>query len=84
MSRDERITADTPLKERFEIAREDLEFWQQQYEQWGKVDDLIAAAQKWGILCGLAAAYPELKEELSTIKPRLYPSEYAEAEPVPF
>ena len=72
------------LQERFDSARADLEYWAAQYEQWRGVDDLIAAAQKWGIMCGLAAAAPELQPQLDAIAPRLYPSEYPEAEAVPF
>ena len=72
------------LQERFDSARADLEYWTAQYEQGRGVDDLIAAAQKWGIMCGLAAAAPELQPQLDAIDPRLYPSEYPEAEAVPF
>jgi len=72
------------LQERFDSARADLEYWTAQYEQGRGIDDLIAAAQKWGIMCGLAAAAPELKPQLDAIDPRLYPSEYPEAEAVPF
>ena len=72
------------LQERFDSARADLEYWTAQYEQWRGVDDLIAAAQKWGIMCRLAAAAPELQPQLDAIDPRLYPSEYPEAEAVPF
>ena len=83
MSREERPEGMT-LQERFDSARADLEYWTAQYEQWRGVDDLIAAAQKWGIMCGLAAAAPELQPQLDAIAPRLYPSEYPEAEAVPF
>ena len=72
------------LQERFDSARADLIYWTGQYEKWRGVDSLIAAAQKWGIMCGLAAAAPELQPQLDAIDPRLYPSEYPEAEAVPF
>jgi len=80
----EAIPEGMTLQERFDSARADLEYWTAQYEQWRGVDDLIAAAQKWGIMCGLAAAAPELQPQLDAIDPRLYPSEYPEAEAVPF
>lgn len=72
------------LQERFDSARADLEYWTAQYEQGRGVDDLIAAAQKWGIMCGLAAAAPELQPQLDAIDARLYPSDYPEAEAAPF
>lgn len=83
MSR-EQITEPLTLQDRFDNARADLNYWVSQYEQWRGVDDLIAAAQQWGIMCGLAAADPELKPQLDAIGPRLYPSEYPEPEAVPF
>lgn len=83
MSREE-IAEELTIEQRFNSARADLEYWQGQYEQWHGVDDLIAAAQQWGIMCGLAAAAPELKPQLDAIDARLYPSDYPEAEAVPF
>lgn len=80
----EAIPEGMTLQKRFDSARADLEYWTAQYERWRGVDDLIAAAQKWGIMCGLAAAAPELQPQLDAIDPRLYPSEYPEAEAVPF
>lgn len=83
MSREE-ITEPLTLQDRFANARADLNFWMAQYEQWRGVDNLITAAQQWGIMCGLAAADPELRPQLDAIGPRLYPSEYPEPEAVPF
>lgn len=72
------------VQDRFTEAKGNLEFWMAQYEKWRGVDDLIAAAQNWGIMCGLTAAAPELQPQLDAIEPRLYPSEYPDAEAVPF
>ena len=69
------------LQDRFIEAKGNLDFWMAQFEQWRGVDDLIAAAQQWGIMCGLAAAAPELKPQLDAIDARLYPSDYPEAVP---
>lgn len=70
-----------PIRERFTQARERLLFWQKEYEKGRNVEDLIAAAQQWGIMAGLAAAAQEigsgeLAAELERIEPKLYPRDY--------
>lgn len=76
------------VQDRFAEAKGNYEYWTGQYEKAPhealSMDCLIAAAQQWGIMCGLAAAAPELKPQLDAIDARLYPSDYPEAEAVPF
>jgi hypothetical protein len=78
------------IRERFKAAQESLIFWQNQYERGpgidgaiptGAVDDLITAAQAWGVMAGLAAAAGEigindLPATLDSIEPNLFPRDY--------
>lgn len=73
------------VTDRFKAAQSDLEYWTAQYKQTGSADDLIAAAQKWGIMCGLAAAakqfgFSDLQTDLDKLTPQLYPAEYQTAD----
>ena len=69
------------LKAKFDAAQRELSYFLKQYEDYKDADELIAAAQQWGIMCGLATAAEltgsgELKAALDGITPRLYPSEF--------
>jgi len=73
------------LMQSFRVAQADVEYWTAQYRQTHSADDLIAAAQKWGIMCGLATAaaqygYSDLQTELDKLTPQLYPAEYQTAD----
>lgn len=73
------------IRERFSQARDRLTFWQNEYEKGRNVEDLIAAAQAWGVMAGLAAAAQEigseeLAAELERIEPKLYPRDYKPSE----
>lgn len=69
------------IKDRFKEARQSFAFWSGQYDRGRTPDDLIAAAQEWGIMCGLAAAALEMGDndltaEIDATDPRLFPHEY--------
>ena len=57
------------LTQLYKEAEEDMQHWLRNYETGRNVNDLIAAAQKWGNMCGLAIA-ARMEGDDSLIKDR--------------
>ena len=73
------------MMEQFNLVKSDFELWAELYNKTHQQKCLTEAAQRWGILCGLAMAADQfgihsLQDALDTMAPPMHPDRPSEIE----